>query len=231
MGPRTHRTPRPPGESPSKNGWTLLEIVLAVAIAGLLLTVVLTFFYTASTSVSEQPLRRSAFEGADRALAQLGADLTGLCTGEGSDCALVLKTGSSPAASNSEAAFCTVRMPAGETDLQGAEIRRVTYRVLSAGEPAGILVCEEQPVAGPGAADPPVTNWLAGGVEHFQLEVFDGAAWLAVWSNGQAGLPPRAARMDLALRQGRAVKSFRAAVTIPAGGLFTARVERVRTSP
>ena len=213
--------PRPP----HRFGMTLIELLLAIAIASLVITLVFSVYRTVSATMQGQDERRRGADAASDAVQRMARDLA--CTfAPKSDEACkftVEKISSAPAASR--LSFCTAVMPEGETDLRWFELHRVAYRVGTGSKDAIVLFRENQPLAGPSAFTPPVTNVLASDVESFHVSVYDGAEWKDEWSSGGVACP-RAARIELTAKYGSGTKSFQTEILIPAGNPVTSSVAR-----
>jgi type II secretion system protein J len=221
MEPRPHR----PSRRAASSGLTLIELLLAIAIAGLILGVVYALYHTVTTAVSGRRVRDDELGRAGRALETISRDLAALFPGPAEDCNIHLNAAEGADSNRSEMAFCTFRLPEGEADPRWLDVYRVTYRV-DAGD---VLVCVQGPLAGPGA-ETVETNNLVAGVSGFRVSLYDGAEWKAEWGGDTAEkMAPRAARIELELRRGP--RTFRTETLIPAGVIFTSRLERAVASP
>jgi type II secretory pathway component PulJ len=203
---------------------TLIELILAIAIASLVITLVFSVYRTVSVTMQGQDERRRGADAVADAVQRIARDIA--CTfAPKSDaaCKFILGKGAStPAAS--QLSFCTAVMPDGETELRWVQLHRVTYRVGTGSKDTAGLLRESQPLAGPGAFAPPVTNALANDVESFRVSVYDGSEWKDEWSGDAAC--PRAARIELTARHGSGTKTFQTEVLIPAGNSVTSTVVR-----
>ena len=205
-------------------GFTLIELILAIAIASLVVTLVFSTYHTVTVILQGQEDRRRGADKVADAVRQLERDLA--CTfAPKSDaaCGFELQKGTTPAAAR--LSFCTAVMPANETDLRWFELHRVVYGIGADAANSPVLFRADQPLAGPGAFAPPVTNTLAVGVESFRVSVYDGAAWNEEWSSAGSGCP-RAARIELTTKYGSGSKNFQTEVLIPVGNPVTSRVIR-----
>ena len=204
---------------------TLIELILAIAIASLVVTLVFSTYHTVSVTMKGQEDRRRGADAAADAVRQIERDLA--CTfAPKSDeaCSFVLEK-EAAATGAPRLSFCTAVMPANETDLRWFELHRVVYRVGTDSKDAVVLFRENQPLVGPGAFSPPVTNVLATGVESFHVSVYGGSEWNEEWSSEGAACP-RAARIELTAKYGDGTKSFQTEVLIPAGNPVTSTVVR-----
>ncbi len=205
-------------------GFTLIELILAMAIASLVVTLIFSTYHTVTVTLQGQQDRRRGADKAADAVRQIERDLTcAFAPKSDAACAFELQKGTTPAAAR--LSFCTAVMPANETDLRWFELRRVVYGIGADAENAPVLFRAEQPLAGPGAFAPPVTNALATGVESFRVSVYDGAEWSEEWSSAGSSCP-RAARIELTARHGSGTNTFQTEVLIPAGNPVTSSVSR-----
>lgn len=208
---------------------TLIELILAIAIASLVITLVFSVYRTVSLTMQGQDERRRGTDVAAAAVRKIAHDLA--CTfAPKSDetCKFILEKDASLLAA-ARLSFCAAIMPDKETDLRWFELHRVAYRVGTDSNNAVVLFRENQPLAGPGAFAPPVTNVLASDVESFRVSVYNGSEWNDEWSSADA-VCPRAARIELTARIGSGTKSFQTEVLIPVGNPVTSTVSRASTS-
>jgi type II secretory pathway component PulJ len=205
---------------------TLIELILAIAIASLVITLVFSLYHTVSVTMQAQEERRRGADAAADAVQQIARDLACAFAPKSDEaCKFALKKDSNgiPA---SQLSFCSAVMPEGETDLRWFEIHRVAYRVGIDAKMASVLFRENQPLVGPGAFEPLGTNALAGNVESFHVSVHDGLGWKDEWASTGDAPCPRAARIEVTARYGSGVKTFQTEVLIPAGNSISSTVTR-----
>ena len=190
-------------------------------IAALILGVVYALYHTVTTAVFGRRIRDDELSHVGRAMEAISRDLAALFPGPAEDCSIRLAFSEGADSNRSEMAFCTLRLPEGEGDPRWLDVRQVHYRV-AAGD---TLVCEERPLAGPGS-ESMETNTLVAGVSGFRVSLYDGTDWKAEWGNTAEKISPRAARVELEMRRGP--RLFRTEVLIPAGAVFTSRLERAQ---
>ena len=207
---------------------TLIELILSIAIAALLVTLVFSVYHTVSLTMQGQDERRRGAEAAAGAVRQMARDIT--CTfAPKSDEMCKFSLEKDPAAPiATRLSFCTAILPDNEADRRWFELHRVIYRVGIDTKNSTTLFRENQPLVGPGAIAAPVTNILVNGVESFNVTVYDGAEWKDEWTSLDA--LPRAARIELTARYGAGTKTFQAEVLIPAGNPVTSSVSRASAS-
>lgn len=209
-------------------GFTLVELLLAMMIAGLILGVVYALYHTVTMAVSGRRLRDDELSRAGRAMETISRDLSALFPGPVEDCDIRLSFSEGGDTNRSEVAFCTLRLPEGEPDPRWVDVRQVRYRVDTGPDRGDILVCEARPLAGPGS-EAVETNDLVAGVSGFRVSLYDGTEWKTEWKNTAEKISPRAARIEVELRRGP--RTFRTETLIPAGLVFTSRLERAVASP
>ena len=209
-----------------RSGMTLIELILAIAIASLVITIVFSLHYTVLVTMQRQEERRRGADTAADAVQQIARDLA--CTfAPNSDeaCKFILeKDGNGTFAS--QLSFCSAVMPEGETDLRWFELHRVAYRVGVDTKNASVLFRENRPLTGPGAFASPSTNVLEGNVESFHISVHDGLEWKDEWASTGDAPCPRAARIEMTARYGSGIKTFQTEILIPAGNSISSTLTR-----
>lgn len=200
----------------------MIELLLAVAIAGVVVALVYSIYHTVTRVADSQRERRDGAGAALRAVDTLARDLAcTFVTGDDAECSFALKTATPEAA---DLSFCTAVLPAQEADPRWCVIERVAYRVAPAPGRRRALVRESRPVAGPGSSGPPATNLLVAAVASFRIELFDGETWSAEWPGESSGPCPRAARIEIGLADGG--PTYRTEVFIPVGNAITSSLVR-----
>ncbi|MBP7829212.1 MAG: prepilin-type N-terminal cleavage/methylation domain-containing protein [Kiritimatiellae bacterium] len=212
----------------ARSGFTLVELLIAMAIAGLLVGVVYALYHTVMTAVSGRRVRDEELVRAGRAIDAVSADLAALFPAPGEEGRVRLGLEEPGATNRSDLAFCTLRLSPGEADSRWLEVRRVRYRLDPVGGEAGRLLCEHRPVSGPGA-EAMATNELFVGAAAFRVRFYDGAEWQSEWEGTAEQMAPRAARIELDLPGEN--RSFRTEVLVHAGSVFTSRLARARAGP
>ncbi len=216
-----------PRDPRHRAGLTLIEILLATAIAVLVIAVVFSTFHMVSVTLRGQQERRAGPDAAARALEQLTADLAGTWVSRDDDlCSFRLTPPEPPTSADSQLSFCRSRPPDGEKDPRWFEVARVAYRVIEAPESGKALVRESETVFGPDSAPAVTTNVLAEGIERFLVSAYDGAAWKTDWSPKDARDCPRAARVELEARCGGGTRTLQTDLFIPIGNAVSSTVNR-----
>lgn len=210
-----------------RSGMTLIELLLAVAIAVLVLGVVLSAYHMVSVTLAGQQARRRGPDAAARAVEQLSRDLQCVSVVPAGDLgAFTASPDSGPAKKDTDLAFCTAVVPPGEGDLRWSHLERVRYHAVDVPGAGLTLLREHRPLAGPDAFLPPQTNVVAEGLAGFRVTVYDGAAWQGRWPPDRGPTCPAAARIEVALGTESGERMFRTEVLIPAGQVVTSSLVR-----
>ncbi len=199
-------------------GFTLVELLLAAAIAVLIAALAWSLLSTTGRSVSSQEARAAGPAAAARAAERAQADLAALFLPEGdAACALALEE------NGSRIAFCAVRAAGRTPDLVWSDPRRIEYAVENAGGPDAALVRVEEALAGPLGR---VTNRVLSRVAEFAIELHDGADWRRAWPPEGVTPPPIPQRARITVRKEDMADAISAECWIPVGHSFTSRMVR-----
>lgn len=210
---------KPPAQSPPRRaGFTLVELLVALALAVVISGLILTTLALVNQSRRSQATRAACREATQRAFQQLANDLERtFLFPKSDDTAFRLARGE--AASNAvwELSFARTAAAAGEGDQRWAEVARVTYRLVEEGLTNCTLTCASRTLTGPAAFQPPVTNAVFQGLESCDVLLFDGKDWKNTWTGGgsSTNAAPRAARITLVASRGVARHTATAEVMIP----------------
>ncbi|HMP76175.1 MAG TPA: type II secretion system protein GspJ [Kiritimatiellia bacterium] len=206
------------------NGFTLVELLLAAAIAVLVAALAWSLLSTTTRSVESQMDRARGPAAAAAAIDQLRSDLNALFIAEDDPVtALELQSGSDQPFSLT---FCTIRATGRTPDLVWTEPRRVEYRLAASGaDEAASLVRLEQSLSGPIET---VTNTVLDRVTALNLAFSDGETWHATWPPAdQNDARPRAARATIQSGSGEPAE---AEFWLPIGHAVTSRLLRTGQS-
>jgi type II secretory pathway component PulJ len=191
--------PVSPPRHTRRSGVTLIELLLALGIAVLLVTLLYSVYHTVALTAEGQDARRRETDPVAATIETLLHDLAAaILPGDDRSCAFVLEP--DPAMGEQfDSLTCCSGATAPETrDARWAVFERLHYRVIPDG--AGFTLAREStPLTGPGSAGPAVTNSLLPRVERFKVQVYDGKTWRADWPpEGQAEkkVRPQAARIE-----------------------------------
>jgi len=184
---------------PCSAGFTLVEVLVALAIVALLLGVVHELL---ATTVRQKDLIEAAEEAriARGTLAEmLSRDLAGLYpAGRGVEPALTVASSRGYPTSSLRLSFATASPGLRFPRTQEPIVHRVLYRLVPSGE-TGLLSLwrAEQPFPDP-ERKPTDEVLLTDGLARFEVSVFDGANWVDQWpAQDEEGLP-RALRIRFA---------------------------------
>lgn len=213
--------------SATRRGFTLVELLVALVIAVLIAVAIVALYGTATRTVTDQQARARGPHAAAQALDGMAEDLArAFFPATSTNDSLILVNGGTNQAPGvtAELSFCTLDPAQGE-EPAWAGGRRVTYRLAAEG---GALLREDQPLTGPGSVEGRSTNVLLTSVQTFQVELYDGTAWQAVWAGTPGRGPrPRLARITLGAP---AWPNQSAEVLIPSGYSVTSRLIRSSSS-
>ena len=205
---------------------TLLELILAIAIASFVITMVFSLYYTVLVTMRGQEERRGGVDAAADAVQQIARDLACAFASPSDEALQFILKKDGEETSVSQLSFCSAVMPQGETDLRWFELHRITYRVGMDPKNASVLFRENRPLTGPGAFASPSTNALKGNVESLHVFVHDGLGWKDEWASTGDAPCPRAARIEMTARYGSGTKTFQTEILIPAGNSISSRLTR-----
>lgn len=176
-----------------RRGFTLLEAVVALALAALVLTALYGAVGRAAAARTRGAASADRMAAARTLLLGLAAELEAALVPSAADRLVVAAP---PAAGPpwSSLRFVAFRGgPAAHAD----DVRRLTYRV--EGALPGVLVRRSTDLLAPrGVAEPPGVA-LVEGVRAFRVRCFDGATWTAAWSGTEL---PRAVEVAIAVDDG-----------------------------
>jgi len=198
--------------------FTLIELLVALSLAVALGAVLLSTYALVTTVYRSQ---------AQRALGRLTDDLERTFV-VASDTQTLFRLQTPPAITNAlwELSFCRTAAAPGATEPPWAVVDRVTYRCVEEQPGRRELVCTSQPLAGPGAWQPPVTNDVITGLEEVVLRCYDGEHWQAQWpAPDHTNAVPRAMRLEVAALRAGHRASAAADVIIPVGNRIAARTK------
>lgn len=174
-------------KSGAASGFTLLEVILAIAIAVVLSGFIFSLYMTLSRSVDGHQGRRAGGAALAHALHQVAHDLTGAQPVFGYPAGgLELTTQEGPRGPMSVIRFSTPRADGlpdqREDDLRWFRLVNVEYQLRTHPQERDELVRRERPLVGPNALIDPVETVLAVGVDSFQVELYVDNEWVDAWS-------------------------------------------------
>lgn len=202
----------------SDSGWTLLELMLALAIGMLVIALVCSAYHTVMQMLERRAIRQGGDEEVFTLLDRITTDLTRIVLPGVSDaCPLLLETETTGNPPRVTLSFCTALPDDPGHDMRWYDVHHVTYALRESSSNRE-LIRVVQPQAGPGNLDPPVTNVLIGRVVHFRPTFYREGEWDDTWSAKSEDPLPRAVRLELALENnGGEVINRAAEVFLPVG--------------
>lgn len=206
--------------SSNKQGATLIEVLVALGIATLIISVVVTTHITLTRHASEQADALRENDRLIRTSNELQLDLYNLYVPENdSDCSPRLAHADGRLL---ELSFCRWRPASGMYPVLTNPLERVTYTLGERkGKPALLKTIEA--LAGPNALKAAVTNWIETGWPNLRIELRDGETWRQEWSGdsvqaGGGSGTPHAARIHFLPEGAEATDPFyETVIVIPAG--------------
>ena len=202
----------------SINGFTLVELLLAVSLAVVLLALIFSLYLAVSRAVDARRERRDGGAAMVHGMERLSRDLTGALPVPGYDeGGFLLETERASRGSSSRLVFCTTRgrspsevlgrRASEEAEAMGLErdprwfdLVEVVYWLEYQPRERGRLMRSERPLVGPEALEPARTNVLATGVDVFHVHVRSEDEWVDQWEadpDDRETQWPRAARITL----------------------------------
>ncbi len=222
-------------KSGAASGFTLLEVILAIAIAVVLAGFIFSLYMTLSRSVDGHQGRRAGGAALAHALHQVAHDLTGAQPVFGYAAGgLELTTQEGPRGPVSIIRFSTPRadgLPEEQADdLRWFRFVSVEYQLRTRPQERDELVRLERPLVGPDALMDPVETVLAVGVDQFQVELYVDDDWVDAWSvdvtEEEPEMWPARARIRLVGDQRtRGERHHELEVPMPVGWTFAPRDE------
>lgn len=211
-----------PFSKKNAQGFTLVELLLATAIAVIVVALAWSLLSSTTRAVGRQAERARGPQAATRALEVMRADLTGLFFPTNDEaCKLELR----PAGDDSfYFALCTIRATNRTPDLLWTEPVRVEYAIAQVGENTNAFVRISQTLSGPILVE---TNVLLDHVASVQVELGDGDTWETTWPPpGDDAIPICAARVSILAADSEGAQPLSADYWLPAGQVMTSRLVR-----
>ena len=209
---------------------TLIELIMAIAIAGIVIAIASSIFITVRTAVSGQSSRGKRRIAMASSMQHVADDLARMVNVDSSElCSLELKTARN---SFSTVSFCGIHSEASaqDVDLRWFEHHRITYRTSGDG-PQKTLERVTQPVIGPDSLEGAKTNVMARDIQSFAVSIYDGEAWQTTWPGEDEDRTPVAARIELAAGEGSRTEEMVTEVIVPGGTIYSSTVVRSSSSP
>lgn len=211
--------PRCPHFAGRPRGFTLIELMTAIAVSTLVVAVALSLYLTITASLRRQIDSRR--EEAQQALDVVRRDLA---------CALPTAVTSAPpfaldvvadefqASSNADLTLTTATLDAPEAPLAQMQVWRVRYRLIAAPPPAtdAMLVREAERLDAPSDSTASPTTTLFRSAALFQVNVLAGATWANRWKPTSRDPVPPAVNISLGWQGAWTTETATAWTVIPA---------------
>ncbi|GEM_PF-1652415 len=201
----------------SSRGLTLVEILVAVSVATLIVTVALSLYFTFSASFRRlaSPRRQEAASAMDEIRRDLSCCVQAVFSNiPAFEVACSESGGRTP--SLSTLAFRMAEHLPGNEETAPLAIHQRRYALVDSGK-ASVLFRESVCLWGPDAMSPSTSNAILKDITRFDVQVLDGGQWTNRWSSAGGRMFPRAARVTMAWRETQATGSASMLVFIPAG--------------
>ncbi len=210
---------RRPTRCATNHAFTLVELLIALALSGLVILLVLALSYTVSRALTDRQTRRTGPDAAWQALDQMARDLGNSFPVAGYEQGgFELSTEESARGPLSQLAFCSAERPVSEEDPRWFNLYHITYRLDVTPRPPGRLIRTRQPLAGPGALQPPEETVCAENIARFTVTVFQHGNWTNNWSTTSTEKGPAAAMITLYPYQPKTdTEPYTLRVLIPSG--------------
>ena len=209
-------------------GMTLVEVLLALIIGVLIITLAFSFFNSSTNTLRKQKQRLKAQDSIHAAVAQLSRDIFSALPGEWyEDCTLALLPDDNKNLSES-ASILTLCAPIRNESRPApiwAEVHHITYRIEEQGD-LFYLARISSPSYGPGSAEGPITNLLVKNVTKFSVTCRADEDWETAWPQGEKSPLPKTARIKITALQDGKEESVETETLVLAGHRVRSTLER-----
>lgn len=216
--------PRAHHKAVGSNGMTLIEIMVALSVSTLILTVALSIYFTFSNSLRRlgDPLHREMTIALDTLRHDIASSVQASFTNSPT-CELESEPVGLDDRFRSTLTFHIAQSPSGEQSLPQMTIAKLRYSLQNNSPGIGSsLVRESVTLWGPEAMSPPVSNALCHHMSSFEVRVLDKEGWTNRWKSTPGHLLPRAARIRMDWQGAHTTETASLVVFIPAGNSFPA---------
>lgn len=217
-------TVRSPGSRPP--GWTLIELLLAIAIGALVITLLFSAYHTLMTALERRAGSGSTAAEAAAVLDAIVDDLSRIVPpDQDEDCGLRLSRDKTRDMVEN-LALCAAQPGDEQIDPRWFDVTVIEYR-LEQRAIGHTLLRLARPDVGPGSEDPPVTNVLHHQVAHLDIRLFHEGEWVDAWDSEDEDALPRAARIEIALENAAGqAETLATEVFLPVGAVIEPTLQR-----
>lgn len=204
-------------------GFTLIEILVALAIVMLVAGVAFALYQGLRSSLARESVRQDVHAQADHALGTVLRDLACALRPGGSNELAMVYAPDDGGSTGSQLSFRTAGLVRNSSGPDTFIIENVQYNVEreDALERRGRLLRVSQVAVQGGERPAPQEGVLAAGVTVFELRLYDGDEWLDDWEDGR--ILPQAARVYLTLEHGGETVSLDGEILIACGHVISGR--------
>ena len=212
--------------SNSPKGMTLIELLMAIAIAGLLAFLAFMVYSSVLKTIQAQTLRHDVSLSAVEALDVLNRDLTCSMILFGESNAPFLLNSGTDGGMTTQLCFVTGISGSSHT-LRYYEIYRVCYALRSANDKTVYsLVRQYRPFRASLSNENVLEEELVKNVKMFRVEVFDGDKWTNQWGTKPDDGIPCAARVTMDVGYDAPNQTIQSEILIPAGNRISGQSSR-----
>ena len=191
-------------ETPAASGFTLLEILVAVAVFAIVLVAIQSVFHGALRLRTRVVTNLDASVPVEQAMTIIRRDLANLTAAGGTLGAGLVDTATTVSTNSSGTYGTEFYTTSGRLDANEpwGEIQRVSYQLMEATNRTATGRDLYRSVTRnllPAFEEEPESEWLMSGVDEFRVEFFDGYEWLQLWDTTTTNTLPKALRVEIVL--------------------------------
>jgi type II secretory pathway component PulJ len=208
---------------------TLIEVLLAISISVLVITLVFSVYHTTSAVLGGQEERRKGPRAAMDVLYRISEDLQRGVPQWSADIGTFMLDidDAMDEPKPSRLSYCT-GVPVDERDKEWFTTQHHTLRLKREAGEVPRLERIQYPMVGPREEGTIQTNVVLFGVENFQVTVYDGSNWKSEWmAQGDKPRWPQSARIQVTMTEKAGGKTYQTEVFLPVGMVVTSDVERI----
>lgn len=205
----------------SRSGLTVMEILLALAVATLVVTAALSLYSVVRVSLRQQTRRSETAESTQEALRLCLRDLACAIAPPGRPGPVLRLVSGEGGHVDTRLEFYCTSFAEGGSATGASKIERVSYTFEKSAslEAVGSLSRVSALFAVGGDAPAPERDTLVGDVIQFDIQLYDGNEWISTWGSG-ADLP-KAARVEISVKRGDIAINLSGEVLVACGHTVT----------